>query len=70
MPLYTQEEVEVYTRMLARSYEYIRDTNRGTATEATRQAAILREIERTLGWNVPPPMKFEPGDFDRPQKAK
>lgn len=58
MILYTQDEVEKYTRMLARAYDAIR--NLTGATGATGGIAILKDIERTMGWNVPPPMKAPP----------
>ena len=44
--LYTEDDVQVYTRMLARAYHAIRDE------PATCAAPILKEIERTLGWKM------------------
>ncbi len=58
--LYTSEEVEPYTRMLAKAYEFIRDD---PATPIA-QHNMLHEIEKLLGWKGPPPMKAKPADPD------
>lgn len=54
--LYTDEEVQVYTRLLARAYGFIRDE---TATDIAK-FGMLREIEKTLGWKGPPPAVAKP----------
>jgi hypothetical protein len=54
--LYTEDEVQVYTRLLARAYAMIREE---PATELARDA-MLKEIEKTLGWRGPPPMTARP----------
>lgn len=54
--LYTQEEVEIYTRALARAYDVIRDRN---STDDELSGALKR-IEKVLGWRGPPPMRARP----------
>lgn len=54
--LYTQDEVEVYTRALARAYDVIRDRN---STDDELSSALKR-IEKVLGWQGPPPMRARP----------
>lgn len=54
--LYTRDEVEIYTRLLARAYDMIREE---PATDASKYN-FLNEIEKTLGWGGPPPMKARP----------
>lgn len=51
--LYSEDEVQVYTRVLARAYEMIRDD---PATDIAR-GNLLKEIEKIMGWTVPPPTK-------------
>lgn len=60
MPLYTQEEIEVYTRALARAYDVVRDFQLDSAGDAVARDNLLKQIERAMGWNVPPPMKAKP----------
>ena len=60
--LYTQDEVEVYTRALARAYEVIRDE---PATPEAKYFA-LRSIEKTLGWSGPPPVEAKPAPEPQP----
>ncbi len=60
MILYTQDELEKYTRMLARVYDFIRYATLDSAGDASEGEHMLKEIERTMGWNVPPPMKAKP----------
>lgn len=60
MILYTQDELEKYTRTLARAYDVIRDMTLDPSGDAHARDCILKEIERVMGWNVPPPMKAKP----------
>lgn len=60
MPLYTKEEVEVYTRMLARAYDVVRDFTLDLSGDNEARGYLLKQIERTMGWNVPPPAKAKP----------
>lgn len=62
--LYTQDEVEVYTRALARAYNMIRDE---PATNEARFDA-LKEIEKVLGWKGPPPVTAKPQSDDAARK--
>ncbi len=43
---YTEEEVTVYTRLLARAWESIKD---GSASDVAK-AILLKEIAHALGW--------------------
>ncbi len=43
---YTEEEVTVYTRLLARAWETIKE---GPASDIAK-TILLREIAHTLGW--------------------
>lgn len=56
--LYTEDEVEFYTKVLAKAYRMLRDEPE-PATEDQRRA-MLKEIERTLGWKGPPPFTAPP----------
>lgn len=64
MILYTEDELEKYTRMLARVYDFVRELEPVVADDARSREHILKEIERTMGWNVPPPMKARPPKED------
>jgi hypothetical protein len=59
--LYTDEEVQVYTRLLARAYDYIRKH----APADGKRWDIQRAIEQTLGWRGPPPETAPPPDHER-----
>lgn len=54
--LYTEDDVQVYTRVLARAYKMIREE---PATDVARWD-MLKEIEKTLGWKGPPPGVSKP----------
>lgn len=60
MILYTQDEVEKYTRMLARTYDVVSDLSHDMAGDARACEQLLKDIERVMGWNVPPPKKAKP----------
>jgi hypothetical protein len=53
---YEEQDVLHFTRLLARAYEMIRDE---PATPLARDM-MLREIQKTLGWEGPPPVKAKP----------
>lgn len=65
--LYTDDEVQVYTRLLARAYGMIRHE---PASEHAK-LDMLKEIEKTLGWGGPPPDSAAPppvmADFENPR---
>ncbi len=70
MILYTQDEVEKYTRMLARTYDFIRYATLDSAGDAREGEHMLKEIERVMGWNVPPPMKARPAEPSKPTREQ
>ena len=55
--LYTEDDVQVYTRLLAAAYRVIREE---AADPEAARAAMLKKIENTLGWMTPPPMTAPP----------